>query len=75
MQRADNADVQWEPGKKRWEVHIHAGAEVIKRPVPKHLSDTGEEALREQAISIAKDEGYDLDRSHVAVMLSPDHPV
>jgi hypothetical protein len=67
MLRADSAKVEWNSGKKRWEVRILVGAEVIKRPFEKHLADTGETALRELACSTARDEGYEVSPDHVSV--------
>ena len=33
MDKANSAKVEWDSAKKRWEVHIEVGAEVIKRPI------------------------------------------
>jgi hypothetical protein len=73
MTRADNAKVEWSAAKQRWEVHIQVGAEVIKRPIPKHTEESGEAALKEQAIATARDEGYELDPARVAIETSPGH--
>lgn len=67
MLRATNASVLWEEAKKRWEVHIHVGAEVIKRPVAKDQAECDEEQLRRIAIETAKDEGYDLSPEQVSI--------
>jgi hypothetical protein len=72
MLRADNAKVEWESARKRWEVHIQVGAEVIKRPIPKPVTESGEQGLKEQAVQTARDEGYELDAANVAVVQSPD---
>jgi hypothetical protein len=72
MERANNAKVEWNVAKKRWEVHIHVGEEVMKRPIPKHTEDSGEAALRAAAIDTAHDEGYELDPANVSVELA--HP-
>ena len=42
--KADNARVEWDSPKKRWEVHINVGAEVIKRPLPEHTLESGDDA-------------------------------
>ncbi len=73
MIRADNAKVEWNAEKKRWEVHIHVGEEVMKRPISKPVAESGEQALKQQAIAIARDEGYDLDPANVAIEESPGH--
>jgi hypothetical protein len=67
MIKANDAKVEWNPDKKRWQVVIHVGAEVIRRQCDKTPRDTAEPALRELAIATAKDEGYDLDPARVSV--------
>ena len=67
MLHADSAKVGWNSGKKRWEVRILVGAEVIKRPIEKRLADTGEAALKELACATARDEGYEMSPDRVAV--------
>ncbi len=66
--RADNARVEWDSARKRWEVHIQVGAEVIKRPLPNHTLESGEEAVRQQAVATANDEGYELDPQNVEIL-------
>ena len=66
MMHADSAKVAWNAQKKHWEVHILVGAEVIKRPIPKNIS--GEDALRTQAVSTARDEGYEVNPEQVALV-------
>jgi hypothetical protein len=68
--KADNARVEWDSAKKRWEVHIQVGAEVIKRPLPDQAQESGEDAVRQAAVAVARDEGYDLDPQNVEVMQS-----
>ena len=70
MVRANSAKVEWNAARKRWEVHITVGEEVVKRPIPKHTEDAGEPALREAAITTANDEGYELDPANVEVAIS-----
>jgi len=60
MLRADRAKVDWNSGKKRWEVRILVGAEVIKRPIDRHIAKTGEAALKQLAVDTARDEGYEI---------------
>jgi hypothetical protein len=67
MLHADRAKVEWNPGKKRWEVRILVGAEVIKRPIDHRDADAGEAALKEQAIATARDEGYEITPDQVDV--------
>lgn len=67
MLHADSANVEWNSGKKRWEVRILVGAEVIKRHIEKRLADTGESALKELACTTARDEGYEVSPDHVSV--------
>lgn len=73
MMHADGARVEWNSNKKHWEVHILVGAETIKRPIPKNVAESGEAALKEQAIATARDEGYEVNPDQVALVLSEDH--
>ena len=73
MMRANNAKVEWNTDRKRWEVHIHIGEEVVKRPIPKHTEDAGEQALKAQAVTTARDEGYELDPANVEVQMNSGH--
>ena len=73
MVRANSAKVEFNTGKKRWEVHISVGAEVVKRPIAKPVGESGKEVLRQEAVQTAKDEGYDLDPANVAVEESEGH--
>jgi hypothetical protein len=67
MLHADSAKVEWNSGKKRWEVRILVGAEVIKRSIETRLAGTGEAALKELACTTARDEGYEVSPDRVAV--------
>jgi hypothetical protein len=67
MLQADRAKVEWNSSKKHWEVRILVGAEVIKRPIPNQTGDASEAALKPLAVSIARDEGYELNPEHVDV--------
>ncbi len=73
MIRADNAKIEWNEEKKRWEIHIQVGEEVVKRPVPKPVAESGEAALKQAAIGIARDEGYELDPERVAIQETSGH--
>jgi hypothetical protein len=66
MMHADSAKVAWNSNKKRWEVQILVGAEVIKRSMPKNLS--GEAALKTQAVATARDEGYEVSPEQIALV-------
>jgi len=68
MDKATGAKVEWDSAKKRWEVHIEVGAEVIKRPLPQETVDAGDEAIRRAAVMIASDEGYDLDPASIQIV-------
>ena len=67
MIQATEAKVEWNAEKKHWQVVIHVGAEVIRRQCTKTPRDAGAEELKQLAIRTARDEGYDLDASHVVV--------
>lgn len=72
MLHADGATVEWNPDKKHWEVRILVGAEVIKRPIPKRIADSGEAALKAQAVTTARDEGYEVNLEQVAFVEASD---
>lgn len=65
--KANSARVEWDSAKKRWEVHVQVGAEVIKRPLPDTALDAGQDAVRQQAVQTAKDEGYELSPQDVQI--------
>jgi len=67
MLRASSAKVDWDSAKKQWHVQIHVGAEVIKRHVKDQPQGAADEALRSEAVTVAKDEGYDLDPTKVEI--------
>jgi hypothetical protein len=68
MIQATKATVDWDPNKKLWHVRVQIGEEVIKRPLPKTAQDANEDSLRSQAVATAKDEGYTVDPSTVAIV-------
>jgi hypothetical protein len=68
MIRATKATVDWDSQKKQWHVRVQIGEEVIRRPLGKNAQDANEEALRSQAVAAAKDEGYEVDPSAVAIV-------
>ena len=67
MIQTAEAKVAWNAEKKHWQVVIQAGAEVIRRQCAETPRDAGDEELRQLAMRTAKDEGYDLDATHVSV--------
>ena len=67
MIQAAEAKVEWNAEKKHWQVVIQAGAEVIRRQCADTPREASEEQLRQLAIRTAKDEGYDLDATHIAI--------
>ena len=66
--KADSARVEWDAAKKRWEVHINVGAEVIKRPLTEETLESGDDAVRQKAVATATDEGYELDAGKVEIV-------
>ena len=68
MLRANEAKIEWDPGKKQWHVVIQVGAEVIKRWRPKTAHEAADDDLRSMAVETAKDEGYELDAARVSVV-------
>ena len=73
MVQANSAKVEFNSDKKRWEVHIYVGAEVVKRPIAKPTGESGKEVLTREAVQTARDEGYELDPANVAIEQSEGH--
>ena len=67
MLRADHAQVEWNSATKHWDVRILVGAEVIKRPIEHEPGDTPEATLKERAVAIARDEGYEVTPEQVEI--------
>jgi len=68
MLRANDAQVQWDAEKNRWNVVINVGAETIRRPCPNQPHETADEALRLIAVETSRDEGYEMDPGRVAIV-------
>src|SRR5262249_1775842 len=66
MLKAEKTTVTWDADKKQWHVRVQIGEEVIKRPL-KSSHEASEDDLRSRAVQIAKDEGYEVDASKIAV--------
>lgn len=64
--KADKAQVTWDTDKKKWQIRIQAGEEVIKRTAGQS-SQADDESLRSLAVQTARDEGYELDASRVVI--------
>ena len=68
MMTANEARVHWDRDKRRWQIEIHAGAEVIKRPLTQKEQMASVEVLQQLAVETARDEGYELDAAHVVIL-------
>jgi hypothetical protein len=68
MVRASEAKVEWNAEKKHWQVVIQVGAEVIRRTCRDSSREAADDDLRSVALATAKDEGYELDPSHVLIV-------
>ena len=68
MMKATRVLAEWESSKKRWEVHIHAGSEVIKRPLAGQTMGSPNDSIRRVAVETARDEGYEVSPEIVEVM-------
>ena len=68
MTRATKATVGWDAQKKQWLVRVQIGEEVIRRSLGKAAQDANEDALRSKAVEAAKDEGYEVDPTTVAIV-------
>ncbi len=67
MLQADSASVAWNGDKKRWEVRVQVGAEVVRRPLTGVAERAEPNVLKSKAIEVAADEGYALDVGHVSL--------
>jgi hypothetical protein len=67
MLSADSAQVNWDTEKKHWSVRVKIGEEVIRRSIPKVPQSAGDDVLRTAAVAAARDDGYDVDPSKVAI--------
>jgi hypothetical protein len=67
MMHANSAKVDWDLSKKQWHVQIHVGGEVIKRHFPNQTQSAADDDLRSEAVTTAKDEGYELDPAQVEI--------
>jgi len=67
MLSADSAHVNWDTEKKRWNVRVKVGEEVIRRPIPKVPKGAGDEVLRSAAVESAKADGYDVDPAKIDI--------
>lgn len=71
MLKPTSTKVHWDDHRKHWTVEIQFGAEVVKRPVAKpstsSATPTEIEELKSEAVSIGRDEGYDVDPAQVVV--------
>ncbi len=67
MLNADSAQVNWDTEKKRWNVRVKIGEEVIRRAIPKVSQSAGDDVLRTAAVEAALDDGYAVDPAKVAI--------
>jgi hypothetical protein len=65
--RADQVEVSWDTGKRKWLVRIQAGDEVIRRHCDQP-ENADEQSLRLAAQSTLQDEGYDPDLSRLSIL-------
>ena len=68
MMKATRVLAEWDSSKKRWEVHIHAGSEVINRPISGQTIESADDSIRRIAVETARDEGYEVSPETVEVM-------
>ncbi len=68
MMKATRVLAEWDLSKKRWEVHIHAGSEVINRPIAGQTIESDDDSIRRVAVETARDEGYEVDPEIVEVL-------
>lgn len=62
--KADRVEISRDESGKQWLIRIQVGEEVIRRHA-REAKDATQDALRDVAIRIANEEGYQIDRSDV----------
>jgi hypothetical protein len=62
--KADRVEVSRDDSGKQWLIRIQVGEEVIRRHAPEP-KDATQDALRNVAVRIANEEGYEFDPSAV----------
>lgn len=67
MLNADGAQMNWDTEKKRWNVRVKIGEEVIRRPILKVPQTAGDDVLRSAAVETAKADGYCVDPAKVDI--------
>ena len=67
MIQAAEAKVEWNAEKNHWQVVITAGSEVVRRQCADTPREATDEQLRQLAVQTAKDEGYELNATHVTI--------
>jgi hypothetical protein len=71
MMKPTSAKVHWDDHRSHWIVEIQFGAEVVKRPIPQPTTQspgpTEIEELKSQAVTIGRDEGYDVDPAQIVM--------
>jgi hypothetical protein len=64
--KADRVEVSWDQTKRKWQVRIEAGSEVIRRHCDQPR-DADETTLRTAAQQTVVDEGYQFESANIAV--------
>ncbi len=62
--KADRVEVSRDEQAKRWLIRIQVGEEIIRRPC-QESENADKDTLRNAAIKIAADEGYEVDPANV----------
>ncbi len=65
--QADRVEVSWDEGKGKWLIRIIVGQEVLRR-FSEQPQDIDHITLQTEAVNLAADEGYTVDRHHVAIL-------
>ena len=64
---ADRVEVSWDEQNSKWLVRIQVGEEVLRR-FSEQPQDVDHITLQTEAVDLAADEGYTVDRAQVTIM-------
>lgn len=64
---ADRVEVSWDEQSGKWLVRIKVGEEVLRR-FSEQPQDIDHMTLQTEAVDLAADEGYEVDRSQVIIL-------
>lgn len=67
VMNADRVEVSWDEQSSKWLIRIKVGEEVLRR-FSEQPQDVDHITLQTEAVDLAADEGYTVDRSQVTIL-------